>query len=342
MNSLERMMAALNGQPVDQTPVAIHHFLVTGRYAGFDDLGQWLQDGDMLAAGQLASWRELRHDALLIENGVTAMAQALGSEIVYPKSIPPHVRRPLLADGLEGLDHLRVPDPRTAHPLCEVLKAVRICRRETQDKVFIMGRADQGPNALAMALRGPEQWLMDLMDPDQDALVTRVLELTTACCTRYALALLEAGAHGSCIGGAGVSVLSPQLYMQREWPHQRSWCQAVRDAGGRAFVHACGNEQAILDDMADTGAHSLELAPDTPLTAVRELMLRLTPVLGMLSPILFEQGTTDELRDHVRRTLKMFAGCSRFIIGPGCALPVDSPLENLAAFVDEVRRYPAS
>lgn len=338
MNSHERMQAALTGRSVDRPPVAFHNFLMTGRHAGFHDLGQWLQDGEMIAAAQLAVWRDIGHDALMIENGVTAMAQAVGCEIHYQKDVPPHVLRPLLADGLEDVEKLRVPDPERAHPLREVLKAVRICRQETGGQVYLQGRADQGPNALAMALRGPEQWVLDLMDPDSETLVERVLEFTTNCSLRYAQALIAAGAHGSCIGGAGLSMLSPGLFRRFELPCERRWCQGVQQAGGHAFVHICGDESPILRDMVSSGADSLELDPGTEAAAVKSEVLGTTAVLGMLRPTLFELGTTQQVREHVRQTLTAFAGCPRFIIGPGCALPVDTKIENLAVLMEEVSK----
>lgn len=330
------MQAALAGRTVDRPPVALHNFLMTGRYAGFHDLGEWLQDGEMIAAAQLAVWRDFRHDALLVENGVTAMAQALGSEIAYQKDLPPHVLRPLLADRLEDIEKLRVPDPERTHPLCEVIQAVRLCRQETAGRVYVQGRADQGPNALALALRGPEQWILDLLDPRQEALVKRVLEFTTNCSLRYAEALIAAGAHGSCIGGLGLSMLSPDLYRRVEWGSERRWCRGVQQAGGHAFVHSCGDEVLILRDLVATGADGLELDPATATAAVRTEVLGTMAVLGMLSPTLFEQGTTTQVREHVRSTLAALAGCSRLIIGPGCALPVDTKPENIAALMEEV------
>ncbi len=336
MTSLERMRAALAGAAVDRPPVALHNFLMTGRYAGFHDLGEWLQNGEMIAAAQLAVWRDFQHDALLIENGVTALAQALGSEIAWQKDLPPHVLRPLLADRLEDIEKLRVPDPEGAHPLREILKAVRLCRQATGNRVYVMGRADQGPNALALALRGPEQWILDVMDPQKKPLVDRVLEFTTDCCLRYAQALIAAGAHGSSIGGLGLSMLSPELYRRIEQPHERRWCRGVQKAGGHGFVHSCGDETALLNDLAATGADCLELDPGT--TVDRRTLGR-TAVLGMLSPTLFASGTAAQMREHVRDTLAKFRGCSRLIIGPGCALPVETKPENIGVLMEEVRSW---
>ncbi len=337
MTSLERMQHALKGLVVDRPPVALHNFLMTGVYAGFNDLSEWLQNGEMLAAAQLAVWKDFKHDALLVENGVTAMAQALGCEISYQKSIPPHVVRPILSD-LKEIEKFSIPDPYKTHPLCEVIKAVKICRQKTGGEIYIMGRADQGPNSLAQALRGPEQWILDMMDPEQEEWVTRVLEFTTNCIIRYAEALIESGAHGSCIGGMGLSMLSPPLYKRIERPHQQRWCQAVQKAGGHAFVHSCGNESAILSAMVESGADCLELDPETSIEEVRSKVLSTKSVLGMLSPVIFELGSAQQVRDHIRNTLDAFAHCSRFIIGPGCALPIATKPENLAILMKEVTK----
>jgi len=74
------------------------------------------------------------------------------------------------------------------------------------------------------------------------------------------------------------------------------------------------------------------------LVRIRTDVLGTTAVLGMLKPTLFELGTAQQVREHVRQTLTAYAGCPRFIIGPGCALPVDTKIENLAVLMDEVSK----
>ena len=57
---------------------------------------------------------------------------------------PPRVAGHILAEGLERIDELVVPDPVTTPPMSYCIDAVRILRKELGDRVFIMGRADQG------------------------------------------------------------------------------------------------------------------------------------------------------------------------------------------------------
>jgi uroporphyrinogen-III decarboxylase len=184
----------------------------------------------MMAEAQVRFWKEIHYDMLLVENGVVAEAQACGCGIEYFDDGSARIAVHVLADGLEKVEELDVPDPFTTHPMCEVIKTVRILCQELGDRVFIMGRADQGPVALALALRGYQQFLIDLARFEQPELIHRVLDYCVKVQTRYALALKEAGAHGTATNGAGVDIIGPNLYRQIEHPfggvNPRSWLRA--------------------------------------------------------------------------------------------------------------------
>ena len=157
MTSLERTMAVLDHQIPDRVPVALHNFLMAARMMGADFGGSDAFRGVCLAEAQLAAWREFGHDVIMHENGVCAEAEALGCEILYPHNSAPHVKETVLK-SLDDVPKLSIPDPEKTFPLNELLKATRILVKETKGRVFIMGRADQGPVALALALFGPENF----------------------------------------------------------------------------------------------------------------------------------------------------------------------------------------
>ena len=129
MTSLERVQTVLSGRVPDHVPVGLHNFLMACRMAGAD-LSVALQDGEILAAVQLAAWREFGHDVIMHENGVHAEAEAMGCGVLYQSEIAAHVDRPVV-NTLADIDRLRVPDPETTFPLNEVLKATRILAAET-------------------------------------------------------------------------------------------------------------------------------------------------------------------------------------------------------------------
>ena len=336
MNSLERVAAVLEHRLPDRVPVALHNFLMACRMAQAD-LREVLRNGEALAEAQLLAWREFGHDVIMHENGVCAEAEAMGCGIVYEASIPPHVGEPVLK-SLDDVEHLRVPDPERTFPLNELLKATRILVSETRGQVFVMGRADQGPMALAAALYGPERLLLAAADPPLQDKVLALCEFCSKMNLAFGEAQQRAGAHGSSLGAYGSSSISPRMFDRFELPLLQAFCSRMRQMGLRSFVHSCGNEARLLEHLIDTGADCLELDPATdPQTCKRATRGR-AAVLGMLDVAhVLWRGSSSEVRAHALDILRVMAPGGGFIVGPGCALASDVRPETIHTVMECAR-----
>jgi uroporphyrinogen decarboxylase len=338
MNSLERTVKVLQGGVPDRVPVALHAYLLACQMHGgrFDEI---LRDGARMAEAQLAMWRTFQHDVIMLEIGVCAAAEALGAKIRYTADGPPHVEEPLIK-RLDDLEGLRVPDPERTFPLDQMINTTRIVARGTNGGVFINGRADQGPIALALALVGPERFLTMLVDAEHHPWCRRLLRLCSDVNVAIGEAQLRAGAHSSTIGLAGTSLISPGVFDAFELPGAKRFCQAMQQAGGFAFVHACGHETMLLEHLLATGANCLELDPATyPATCKRTIHGRAS-VLGMLDPSqVMRFGAPRDVDNHARQIMATMASNGGLLIGPGCALPADTPPENVLALMESVRRW---
>jgi uroporphyrinogen decarboxylase len=336
MTSLERTVAVLDHRIPDRVPVALHNFLMAARLMRAD-FREVMRSGDMLAEAQLAAWREFGHDVLMHENGVCAEAEALGCEISYQREAPPHVIVPAL-NSLDDIDKLRIPDPETTFPLDELLKATRVLVRETKGKVFVMGRADQGPMALALALCGPEKFLLAAADLSLRPRVLKLLAFTSRMNIVFGEAQRRAGAHGSSIGAVGSSLISPPMYDALEFPGNKAFCDAMRVVGCRSFVHSCGNETELLPHLVGTGADCLELDPLTDPRTCKDAIKSKTSVLGMLDPHgVLRRGDVQEVREHTLRIMRVMAPGGGFLMGPGCALPPDTPPASIHTVMECAR-----
>lgn len=346
MNSLERVSAVIEGRIPDRAPVSLHNFLAVGQFIGCSNIGALVQDGALMAEAQIACWREIGHDLLQLENGVAALAQALGAEVRYSATEPPHVAEPLLK-SLSEAANLRFPDPEKDWPLSENLKSTAIVCRELGSKAFVCGRADQGPMALAAAIRGVENLIYDIMDarddPDKDAQLRAFLAFCAECGIAYGLAQGRAGAHGTCIGGYGISTVSPAVYRTYEQPLEQRYAERIKAAGMAPFLHICGNEIVILPDMIATGAQALELDPLTDMAEAKSLASGKTTLLGFVDPAnVMGRGSASDVREKCREAIGVLAPGGGFILSPGCALPIDTPSANMRAMVeaaDEFGRY---
>jgi MtaA/CmuA family methyltransferase len=324
VTSLERTMAVLDHQIPDRVPVALHNFLMAARMIGAD-FAEVMRSGELLAQAQLAAWREFGHDVIMHENGVCAEAEALGCEILYPRDSAPHVKRTILK-SLHDVAKLTLPDPEKTFPLNELLKATRILVKETRGRVFIMGRADQGPVALALALLGPENFLLAAGDDTLRPRILELLDFTSRMNVVYGEAQRRAGAHGSSIGAVGNSLISPQMYDELELPGDRNFCDAMRAVGCRSFVHSCGNETRMLPHLISSGADCLELDPLTEPGVCKKSTQGKVSVLGMLDPHgVLRRGNAEEVRSHTLDVMRVMAPQGGFLMGPGCSLPPETP-----------------
>jgi uroporphyrinogen decarboxylase len=338
MTSLERTMAVIRHQIPDRVPVDLHNFLVTIAYAGYP-MAEALRDGEMLAEAQIKFWRDFRHDVLLVENGVIAEAGACGCEIDWPVEGPPRVVGHVLADGLEKIEDLTVPDPWKTSPLRENLEAVRLMRKELGDQVYIMGRCDQAPASLAGALRGYEQFIVDLALNEQPELIHQVLHFCAQVQIRYMLAMKEAGAHGTAMGEMGVDIIGPHLHRSFAHPYDRKVVEAVAAPDYPVALHICGDAALILPEMIATGAQILELDYKTDKVKAKELLRGKTAFLGPVNPELISNGTPAEVEDAAREAIDVLGPGGGLILGPGCALGHTTPLDNIRALIEAAWTY---
>lgn len=331
-------MTVIEGRIPDRVPTDLHNFLMAARMAGIP-LSECLRSGDLMAQSHIVAWREFKHDMILVESGTTAVAEAMGSKAIYTDEAAPRVIEPAL-ERLSDIDKLDIPDPETTYPLTEILKAVRILRREFKDRVFIMGRADQAPMALAGGLRGHQEFFLDLGETEDPAVVERVLEVCLQTTVRYALALKRAGADGTSLGEFGSDTISPSMYRQYAMPYLKRFYAEMRKAGFPATLHQCGNSVKVVGDMVDTGAHILELDRHTDMAAAKAATAGRCAVLGMVDPAnVLHLGTPDLVELKSQEAIEALAPGGGFILGPGCALMPDTPEENVHALINASKKY---
>lgn len=339
MNSLQRTLKTINLEIPDQVPVDLHCFMMAAARSAHP-MSEVFKNGQLLAQSQLDLWREFEHDVILLENGTTAMAEAMGAGVVYPDDAVPKVVAPRLK-RLEDVEELSLPELRSSATLPELLRATEIVAKELGDHVFIMGRADQGPFSLAALLRGIDNFMMDLMDPAKKDLVKRLLEICTEAVISLALAQLEAGAHGTSIGESLAGLISPAMYGEFAVPYEKRVVEAVKVKGGVISLHICGDCTRILDQMVETGAHILEIDEKADLAKAKELAKGKCCLLGPVSPTALRYKTPDEIAELTRQAIEVAGQGGGLILGPGCAMAEETPAENVQAMIRAARKYGA-
>ena len=339
-NSIERVETVLRGDIPDRVPVDLHNFLMVAQASGLP-FSEFMQSGEAMAEGHIKAWHEYGHDLLILENGTVALAQACGCKVEYIEgSAPVHIAPAI--GSLDEVDKLVIPDPYKTHPLIENLKATRIVSKEIGNKVFIMGRADQGPFSLASMLLGVQEFLMALADPENKEKLHRLLAFSGEVVYRYAIAQSEQGAHITSIGESlsGPDVTSPKMYKEYEWSYAKKLAERLKEKNIRLAYHICGNATRIVGDMTETGAAVLELDYKCDLQKIKQATQGKTTILGVIDPSsVLALGTPALVMEKVKEELDVLAPGGGLILGPGCALPSITPPENIHTLIETTHRY---
>ena len=340
MTAVERCETVLAGGIPDRVPVDLHDFMVAAHTSSYT-FPEFMRSGEAIAEGHLANWREYGHDMLLVDNGTATLAEACGVGVAFMEDSAPVSMEPVIA-SLDDIDQLVLPDPATSPPLVESIKATRIIASEVGEDGFVMGVADQGPFSLASMLLGMEEFLVAQMDPGARDKLHALLDWCEEAFYRYAVAQIEAGAHVTSMGEsiAGPDVCSPAIYREIAWPHERNVTQRLLKDGVRLQNHICGNATWIVPDMVETGAVILGLDYKCDLAAIKEATQGRTTIVGTIDPSeVIARGTPDDVTQAAREELAILGPGGGLIMGAGCALPPETPAENLHALVEAGHRY---
>lgn len=265
----------------------------------------------------------LGYDAIMPVFSVTQEAAALGAPVDWgdPENLPA-VRASLWQAPTE----VRIPDDLLERPpIRVVLEAIRILRAEYGSRVAIIGKV-MGPWTLAYHVVGLEPFLMDtLLAPQRVHAFLAALKHVTL---HFGRAQLAAGADLLCLADhATGDLVSGAMYRQFLQPVHKELVAAL---GAPVVLHICGNTLDRIPAIAEAGfsAFHFESRVDAR-AAVQAAAGRMALVGNVNNPELLLNGTPEAVQEAARYALE--AGVR--VVGPECAVPPQTPVENLRAIV---------
>lgn len=340
MTSLERCMAVMNGQVPDTLPVIPQSFMFAVETAGLK-ISDVNKCGKKMAQAHIISQDKYGYDGCVIDFDDATIAEAVGAKVIFREDEPATVdeEQPVL-QNLRDVYDMPIPDPYKSGRLNEWLEATRTLKEAIGDQVFIMGRADQGPFSIACLLRGTTNFMMDLMTEDKK-LIDDVLDYCRRISVVFAKAQKDAGAHATSIGDAfaGPNLISPEMYYDFAFEHERKLVEEVQAYGIPMSVHICGNTNTIIEQMGKTGAKILEVDWMLDMAEARRLVPESTVLMGNVNPSFpLVIGTPEDVDQAVKELIAKTRGRSHFV-SSGCALGRNTPAENFKAFIAAARKY---
>ena len=339
MTSLERVQAVLNGRVPDRVPVIPQSFLFSARTNGYD-IGQINRNPRLMAESHRVCQEKYGYDGCVIDVDDATLAEACGAKVIFrPDAVAVVDERHPAVEDLRDVPGLRLPDPEKDGRLCEWMETAQRLMEMIGDHVFIMGRADQGPFDLLALLRGPQDFMCDLLTEDEDVILD-ALEWATQAHIIFAKAMRDIS-HCTSMGDsyAGPNLVSPATYRKFALPFEKQVVEAVQTPDKPYSIHICGDATMILEDMGATGARLLELDWKVDMGHARRVLPEDVVIMGNVNPSdpMF-LGTPDQVLSQSKAIIEGTKGRG-LILSSGCALGANTKPENVAAMVQAARLY---
>lgn len=338
MTGKERVLAAFRGEPVDRPAVCNPTSVATVELMDLVDapFPQANRDGEMMARLAATGYTELGFDTIMPVFSIIQDSAALGCKIQWEqKDNWPTVK---MSEPIwETADDIVIPPDFLTHPdtAC-VLDAIRRLKAEYGSEAAVVGKT-MGPWSLAYHCFGVERFLLLTLD-DPDA-TKRILDRLKEATIAFGVAQIEAGADALTLPDHATGDLVSGDYYRR---YLRDLHAEFADRLPIPLIlHICGKTIDRMDYIAGTGFAAFHYdSKNDPAESIGVVGDRIALVGNVNNPeTLFARGPAD-VQTEVRKNLD--AGIK--LVGPECAIPLQTPLENLkaipAAVADWTRQHP--
>ncbi len=317
------MLAALRRQPVDRAPTCNPTSVATVELmerskAPFPEANRV---SELMARLAATGHTELGFDTIMPVFSVIQESSALGCRIEWgEKDNWPTVkmREPIW----QGPDEIQIPSNLLTHSDTRcVLEAIRLLKREFDGEVAIIGKT-MGPWTLSYHCFGLENFLlMTVDDPGQAKLcLDRLKEVTVA----FGLAQIEAGADALTLPDHATGDLVSSQYYKRFLLDLHTEFRERLPVP--IILHICGKTLDRMDYIAQTGVAAFHFdSRNDPVESVKVVRDRMSLVGSVNNPVTLLSKEPAEVRREVFRNLD--AGVR--LIGPECAVPLQTPVANL-------------
>jgi uroporphyrinogen decarboxylase len=338
MNSYERVMAAIRGEPLDRAPVipSVREWCI--RQAGFT-FSEAMQTPEKYVFSQYYCVKEYKYDAVWDFFATHAESEALGSRLLIAEDTPPSVLKPIIREYAADLARLGLPNPYKDGRLPQMLTIIRRLKELCESNIPVIGYC-QAPFRHAAMLRGLEHILRDTKKAPEK--VKELLEISLTGLIHWGIAVAEAGADIISISDPTVSrdVMSKDTWMKFGFPYLERLANALKKTGKPLKLHVCGDTTDRLETFVDAGFDILSLDTKVDFQKAREKVGDRVCLMGNVCPnttLLF--GTPQDVEDYSKKVIQQAGLNGRFILSSGCMLAPNTPGENVRAMVNAVEKY---
>jgi uroporphyrinogen decarboxylase len=193
----------------------------------------------------------------------------------------------------------------------------------------------------AWTLRGMESLMIDFYENPAFAkeLLERIADNNIAQVEEALKYDFDAVYFGDDWGSQRGLLMGPELWREFLKPQLARMYSTVRKAGRKVLIHSCGDVDELFDELVEIGLNCFN--PFQPeVMDVHALHARYKGRLaffgGLSTQRTLPYGSAEDVRAESRSLLEM-GRQGGYVFAPAHAVPGDAPLENLLAFIEEMK-----
>lgn len=291
-----------------------------------------VRSGETQAAGMAAVAARCPMGASLNMMDLSVEAEAFGARVLFEEDEIPTVTAGILDDITDAyaLEIPLVGSGRTGI----YLDGVRLAKELIRDRPVFCGVI--GPYSLAGRLFDMTELMMSCYD-DPDG-VKALADKCASFLIAYIQAFKAVGADGVMLAEPAAGLLSPALCEE----FSSAFVRRIRlETFGEDFVfcyHNCGNRTpACAQSIAAIGADVYHFGNAVELADLLPRMPADSLVMGNVDPVLFKNGSPDDIREATRAVYEKCRRYPNFMLSSGCDIPAGAKWENLDAYFETVQ-----
>lgn len=301
MNKLDRVRAALAGEPVDRVPASFWFHFPRAQARG-----------DASVKAHLDYYRESGVDFLKIMN-----------EHPYQPNVP--IVEP---SDWRKVRPAPISSPFYQYQLDEVKRIVDGLHGETVAIVTLFGPFSSGNHA-------SNSLVTEHMKVDPES-VSQGLGAIAESLTEFAMACVDAGAAGVYYSAQGGEEerFTEEEFLRYIKPHDLAILEAIRDTGDFHLLHIC-KANVRLELYEDYPSHAVNWAVTKNSLSIPDgqKLFKRTVLGGLDDRGILVGGSPEEIRAAVRAAIDE-GGTRGFMVGADCTLPTDIDVANIRVAVE--------
>lgn len=340
MNGMQRVLAAIRGEPADRIPIFCNLLDQGARELGIS-LREYYGSGHHVAEGQLRMRRKYGHDNVWALMYVGKEAELLGSrKILFSEDGPPNVEDFVIKE-LADISRLEVPDDLESHPaFAETLTCLRILRQEVGGSQPICAYLTASLSLPAI-LMGMERWLeLLLLGPAslRDELLTKCSDFFRKEIAAFRKAGADILIYSNPFGST--DTLSMKLFQELAIP----WMERDLGPGGvEGVVYYCGSSRfnRVIDQVLTRfGIGTYYLSPLDDVGEGKAIIAGRGLTCGVINDIPLVHWSAEEIDRQVARIIQAGKPGGKFLFGT-LLMPLAIPEPKIRLLMDAALRHGA-